>query len=66
MDGRGLKQIKCAILPNALHRAPVRHGRARIETGNTTLNPKHLKSAPVRHGRARIETSYHIVHLVRL
>ena len=36
--------------------APVRHGRARIETYSEQVRKLEAGSAPVRHGRARIET----------
>ena len=36
--------------------APVRHGRARIETHSLFSREISIKCAPVRHGRARIET----------
>ena len=44
-------------------RAPVRHGRARIETSKLASLPRHILCAPVRHGRARIETDY--VHIFK-
>ena len=60
MDGRGLKPPDYCCSGERISCAPVRHGRARIETYFNREIILSIRGAPVRHGRARIETDYAI------